>query len=269
MPIKLIATDIDGTFIRNDHTFNEPLFRRLLNKMNAQNIHFVVASGNQLGHLTDMFAPFDNITFLAENGGLVIVDGKPIFSTTIPNEQVRQAVNLVQTDPHLQNGSVILSGINGAYLDQHTSQKLIDGADYFYTGLQHVNDLSTISDQILKIDLVWDDTLANQRAKYLQQHLPETLSATVSGFGGLDIIPAHVNKAVGLSELERYWQIDPADVVTFGDNDNDLAMLTHAGRSFAMLNAADNIKTAASDITKWSNDDDGVLRTIELLLANY
>ena len=49
---KLIATDMDGTFLRDDMTYDRDFLRRYMKKMQAQGIQWVVASGNQYFQLT-------------------------------------------------------------------------------------------------------------------------------------------------------------------------------------------------------------------------
>ncbi|HWU32326.1 MAG TPA: HAD hydrolase family protein, partial [Marmoricola sp.] len=57
-----------------------------------------------------------------------------------------------------------------------------------------------------------------------------------------------------------------ANVIAFGDMPNDIDMMSWAGRSYAMANAHESVKAAASDATA-SNDDDGVAQVIERLLG--
>ena len=45
--IKMVAVDIDGTFVRSDYTYNIPRFQRVFSRMKEVGCHFVVASGNQ------------------------------------------------------------------------------------------------------------------------------------------------------------------------------------------------------------------------------
>ena len=52
---KLIATDMDGTFLRDDMTYDRDFFATLHEKMQAQGIQWVVASGNQYFQLTSFF----------------------------------------------------------------------------------------------------------------------------------------------------------------------------------------------------------------------
>ena len=51
--IKLVAVDVDGTFVRADYSFDRPRFERILSRMNAVGCRFVVASGNQYYQLRD------------------------------------------------------------------------------------------------------------------------------------------------------------------------------------------------------------------------
>jgi hydroxymethylpyrimidine pyrophosphatase-like HAD family hydrolase len=54
--------------------------------------------------------------------------------------------------------------------------------------------------------------------------------------------------------------------MTFGDNENDLAMLQMTPYGFAMKNAAAAFRQQAPQITIADNDHAGVLATIESLL---
>ena len=53
--LKLVAIDVDGTFVRSDYTYDAPRFRRILACMEAAGCRFVVASGNQYYQLRDLF----------------------------------------------------------------------------------------------------------------------------------------------------------------------------------------------------------------------
>lgn len=69
---KLIAADIDGTFLRPDRTYDRPRFERILKRMHAKGAKFVVASGNQIALLENLFPGFEGqISYVAENGALI------------------------------------------------------------------------------------------------------------------------------------------------------------------------------------------------------
>lgn len=53
--IKLVAVDMDGTFMRNDYTYDITRFRAVLSRMKEVGCEFVVASGNQYYQLCRSF----------------------------------------------------------------------------------------------------------------------------------------------------------------------------------------------------------------------
>ena len=65
--IKLVAVDIDGTFVRSDYTYDTLRFKRILSSMKNAGCNFVVASGNQYYQLRDLFPGYyDEVSFVAE-----------------------------------------------------------------------------------------------------------------------------------------------------------------------------------------------------------
>lgn len=73
MTIKLIATDMDGTLLRDDRTFDYARMEALLDQMDERGIRFVAASGNQYKQLRSYFEPVnpDRITYVSNNGALI------------------------------------------------------------------------------------------------------------------------------------------------------------------------------------------------------
>ena len=71
--IKVIATDMDGTFLRDDKTFDEERFKRILSVLEKEAIEFVIASGNQYRQLRLNFPAYDGqFAYVAENGAHII-----------------------------------------------------------------------------------------------------------------------------------------------------------------------------------------------------
>jgi hydroxymethylpyrimidine pyrophosphatase-like HAD family hydrolase len=66
-----------------------------------------------------------------------------------------------------------------------------------------------------------------------------------------------VNKAIALAKVCSRYQIDSADVIAFGDGENDIEMLQYAGHGVAMANAMPRAKLATKYHTA-SVDEGGV-----------
>ena len=75
--IKLIASDLDGTLLRNGAQEINPEIFDLILRLKEKDIHFAAASGRQLYSQRCLFAPVkDEISYIAENGSLCICQGK-------------------------------------------------------------------------------------------------------------------------------------------------------------------------------------------------
>lgn len=81
---------------------------------------------------------------------------------------------------------------------------------------------------------------------------------TVSEFGSLKR-----SKATGISLLQKYYHIDRAHTIAFGDAENDVEMLTTAGVPFAMKNANPHLKSIIRNITLDDNDHEGIYLTLK------
>lgn len=71
----------------------------------------------------------------------------------------------------------------------------------------------------------------------------------------LELMPLGITKGSGLQALTELLHIPMANVMAFGDGENDIEMLQAAGIGIAMENAMEEVKAAADDITAGNNND--------------
>ena len=101
MSIKLIAVDMDGTFLSDQKTYNRERFMAQYRQMKEQGIRFVVASGNQYYQLISFFPELaSEISFVAENGGWVVSEGEDVFNGELAKDDFQAIVEhlLTRTD---------------------------------------------------------------------------------------------------------------------------------------------------------------------------
>ena len=114
--IKLVAVDIDGTFIRSNYTYDVPCFECLLARMQEAGCNFVVASGNQYWQLRDHFPGHeDELCFVAENGAYVMDRGELVYLRTMPDETVSAVIDVCRA--HADEVWDVLCGMEGAYCE--------------------------------------------------------------------------------------------------------------------------------------------------------
>jgi hydroxymethylpyrimidine pyrophosphatase-like HAD family hydrolase len=71
-----------------------------------------------------------------------------------------------------------------------------------------------------------------------------------------------VSKGNAVAKLAEIYNIKPAEIITLGDNENDISMIEYAGLGVAMGNAVQLLKDKADYITA-DYMDDGVAQVIE------
>ena len=91
--------------------------------------------------------------------------------------------------------------------------------------------------------------------KLLSMGFPQTVFY-LSKDNYLEVTAKHVSKEHALLEVAKYYDIPLEQIMTIGDNFNDIDMIRYAGLGVAMGNAADEVKEAA-DIVTDINDNEG------------
>lgn len=76
--------------------------------------------------------------------------------------------------------------------------------------------------------------------------LNDEFSIAIYGDEGCEIVASGVNKYQGLLELSEYLGIPTEEIMTIGDNNNDVEMLARAGLGIAVANASEEAKAAAA-----------------------
>lgn len=260
--IKMVAVDMDGTFLRSDNSYDEQRFRRILQRMEAAGAHFVVASGNQYWQLRDFFPGYDDqLSFVSENGAFVMDRGEKVFVGTMDPAAVRTTIDWTYAHPEVD---ILVCCEQYAYAPRgRMTPEKFDFMGTYYHHLTWIDDLHDIEEPALKFALEVPEAKTSVYYEQLCTNLPAGLVPTTSGHGCIDVIVEGVHKANGLTRLVERWGISPADCAAFGDGGNDLEMLRYVGHPYAVANAAPEVRSAGELCP--SHDDDGVLTVLDQL----
>ena len=120
-------------------------------------------------------------------------------------------------------------------------------------------------------DIIWKCVISAPNREVMLQvvdQLPaDQFSCEWSWVDRVDIANVGNSKGGRLLQLLQAWQIDPQQVIAFGDNHNDTSMLSSVGLGVAMGNAEEEVKQQAKLVTL-SNDENGIAATLEQYLFN-
>lgn len=247
--IKLVATDMDGTFLKDDRSYDKERLATLLPKLKEKGILFAVASGRSLLAIDAMFEEFlEQIAVIAENGSLVQYQNKVLFADFLTKEQYVEIADAILANPFYVETGMLFSGQKAAYILKGASQAYIDRMSLFYENVRVISDFDEMDDDaIFKITTTFTGETVLEGSDWLDQRLPY-VTAVTTGFESIDIILSEVNKGFGIDHLCQALGITATEVMAFGDNLNDLQMLEYAGTAIATENARPEIKAVADQV---------------------
>lgn len=268
--IRLIATDIDGTLLRSDHTVSDRT-RAVLASAQDAGVPVVPISGRQAPVLAPVAALADLAgPAICANGAVGYHLGRQevLFEELLSVEAQTAIVRAFRAEyPLVRCVSVRQAGY--VFVPEHGYVGMMDPGDHG----------RPLDEPDAEFDLA--DVLAEPSTKLVLRQpgvAPEDLlaladhlavpgtQATISGAPFLEVAAAGVTKASGLARLCAGLGIDQGEVAAFGDHVNDLDLLGWAGVGVAMGNALPEVKRAA-DVVTASNDADGLAIAVEDLLG--
>lgn len=261
--IKLVATDMDGTFLDSDKEF-DPRFIDVFHELKKLGIQFVVASGQQYYRLYQRFIPMsEDMCFIAENGTYVAMGSQKLFANEIKRELVDQAVEIIENTPRL---FMIMCGTKAAYIEKKYRDYEYEVKKY-YCMYEFVDSFDDVDDEIIKLAIYDPEYRIKELLNDVLLQLPKELKTVTSGNEWMDITNKEANKGLSMIFLQEYLGIHDDEAVAFGDQMNDYELLKSVKYSFAMDNAVDAIKEIAYGIVP-SNIEQGVLIKLEEIIKN-
>lgn len=263
--IKVVATDMDGTFLNSHNDYNREQFKAVFEKMRKKGVKLVIISGNQYYQIKSFFKGLeDQITFVGENGAYFVENDQFIRSVRLDNELVRKVLDYLKNEK--LDDELVLCGEESAYILKKASQEAKDDFAIYYYRLKEVDSFDILpDDHFMKFSFNTPIEKTMGICEQLNIILGDKVRAVSSGHGNIDIIAKGINKGSALEYLLERWDISPDDLAGFGDGGNDVELLRLAKYSYAMANGSEQAKAAARYIAP-SNDDSGVLQTVERLL---
>ena len=267
MKYKLIAMDLDGTLLNDQKIITEKTKAALM-AAQEKGIRLALASARPSPGL---FRERDalcmqnfNGILMSYNGGRIVdaESGKVLFETSMGLQETKQVLHQLENlpvTPILDDGvRFYVTSKDGYKVDYECRNN-----NMVCTEVENLADFLSFA-PIKILMSVQPEELAQVQAQ-IAAFLPDSLTVVQTAAFYLEVIPKVINKGQGIRDICSVLGLDPAEVVSFGDAENDIPMLRSAGMGVAMGNAQDAVK-AAADMVTLSNNDDGIAAVLEKLL---
>ncbi|MBU5677113.1 Cof-type HAD-IIB family hydrolase [Alkaliphilus sp. MSJ-5] len=277
-PYRIFATDMDGTLLNYRKEISE-VNLKAMRDLHKEGIEVVVCTGRSFATVKQYLEQLDFPCWLISNNGSVIRNkSREIVSTTYMKQTVLQKVIriLEKEDVYFHASDEEYYYIKSIYERIKMVRNYVSRVEkskikafwrpiyevLFSNTHKKVNFNSFIHNGG-KITSIFVVSRNSEKINSIKAKLAniEGIDVSSSGKDNIEILDKGATKAHGLAKLLSKLNISSDEIVTVGDNFNDLTMIKYAGLGVAMGNSEAEIKEHADWVTK-TNEEDGVAHLI-------
>ncbi|MEG0295067.1 MAG: Cof-type HAD-IIB family hydrolase [Clostridium sp.] len=286
--LKLIASDMDGTLLNNDHKISNYNLQ-LIKEAQSKGIEFVIATGRQYEDVKPVLDENNLVCDCIVNNGAEFrnKDGEILATINIDKDTVKMILEKI-----FSAGLAAELYTNEGIFTTNTLEESIVGLAYrlqsFEKGLSFEEAMDKAKEHnyssklkfIKNIDLFLNSSIEIRKIitfyydydviKKVKEDISSSMSnlAVLSSFrDNIEITNIKAQKGFILGKVIDNKSISRDDVVVFGDSFNDFSLFTEFENSYAMENAIPEIKEIATFIAD-TNHNDGVGKCIADLIKD-
>lgn len=266
---KAVFLDMDGTLLRSDHSVSEPT-KEMIRGLTGKGISVVLVSARPLNAVLPTFRAIGlpaHTPVITLNGSYIVEQEQPVFEARIDPDVAARVTELVR--PFKATIAYYLqrewyAEVSDAWTDHE--QRIMDVA----LGVAPIGELvqkwKTRNIGPNKMMVMSEAT----NITGIQQHLRSIYNGQLNIYPSkatyLEVMDTRGSKVNAVRFISGKLGLTPAEIVTMGDNYNDVEMIQFAGMGVAMGNAPDDIKEKAGFVTD-TNNNDGVRKALEKFFA--
>lgn len=260
--IRLVACDMDGTLLDSQKEISVNM-KYVIEELKNRGVFFTAASGRSRDSILSYFGDVP-ISIIANNGGTAYLeDGSLLFSGEFTYDKAMPVMEAARSASYMH---LVLIGVNHTYVQWDDPEEHKAFANYYFNNkVKVVPSLRQVflTDRIVKISINTGGHGRNEkRGMELMGRFADEFTLVLSGDGWVDLMGKGVSKGYGVKKLCEHYGITMDETIVFGDYLNDLEMLKQSPNSYAMANAHPDIKKICKYVTRYTNDNDGVVREL-------
>lgn len=257
---KAVFFDIDGTLLHCSEGMTKisPRVKEAIRKLQANGDYVFIASGRPYAFLSQAILDFGFDGFILTNGAQVIINDKVIYKDSIDEEFVKSTVEEFDR----LNIQYILEGEHYSYMKDRYKEFY---AFYESLGISRrliKSDYNLDDIDVYKIEMMCPNDEAVDFCLSLIENNPGFDHSHSMDIKSFELYPKKNTKASGILTALKYLDIPVENSYAFGDERNDIEMLSTVGCGIAMGNAKDEVKKYAKGVTD-TVENDGVAVGIE------
>ncbi|MFD1449503.1 MULTISPECIES: Cof-type HAD-IIB family hydrolase [Oceanobacillus] len=242
----IVFFDLDGTLLTSEKKVAESSIKAI-EKLIENNGIPVLATGRPVFETKELQAETGIQSAVLMNGQFIVHEGEVIYRNRINPVQLKKLEEYTE-----QRGvTICYHTAERIYTTNDQSELLKKDCEYCDREIPVVDDDIYMNKPVYQVEI-----FIEEGEEEYQEKFPELQFVRNSPYN-CDVFPKGISKATGIKEFLEITGLPKENTYAFGDGLNDLEMFQFVKTSVAMENSVEEIKEAATYITK-SHDDDGI-----------
>lgn len=270
MSYQAIAFDLDGTLLSSQGTILASS-KKAIQKARENGIKVFIVTGRHHTAVRPYYAELGLDTPVVCCNGTYLYDFQQdnvLFSNPLSHQQAQYLIDSAKAEG-LHVAVYTRDAMTYEVLNPHFTKFLawVNSCDEAVRPdvRQVVNFQQFIDDQVTIWKVLISDPNLDKMQKFVEKLPLAEFSAEWSWVDRVDITRHGNSKGICLTELLKLEGIDPQNVIAFGDNFNDISMLSLVGMGIAMGGSEPEVQQNANR-TIGSNNQDSIADTLAELL---
>lgn len=259
----LFAIDLDGTLLNDNAELNSKTIE-YIKSLDKNDYKVIITTGRPLLGMIDFYEKLGLDTYAICNSGTSIIDLKR--GNTLVNHPIDKDVYISvfkETKSILDSAIYTIDRKCYMYKKMENAEfikHITKGAEVIIGELDEICDISP-NGGLFMVKKGYEKEFENIISKH--KEVKVRCWGNFYGNDYYEIYNSSYNKATSLKDLLRFYNADTSKLVCFGDSINDSEMLSLTKNSVCMINGKDELKKIATYITKYDNNNDGVIEFIK------
>lgn len=259
---KLICLDLDGTLLDNNGTLSKNTIDTI-KKTQKLGHEVVVCTARARNFAINIGKILNASTYVITSNGAEIYDynsGEVIYTDGVDKTIVKK----VWKECQAEGFKLSLAIDNKEYVNNifRKGQTQIDDFHKFSKDYRDIKQCMIVSDDLDRLMIYLEKYKKNKNVKLSADKV--ILEECGYWFSLLSPI---ANKGNGIYQLAKFLNIEKNNIISFGNDLNDISMFENSGYRVAVSNSEKELLKLADEVTL-SNDEDGVAEWIKNNLLN-
>ncbi|MFD6511045.1 Cof-type HAD-IIB family hydrolase [Bacillus sp. NPDC060175] len=265
---KLLAIDMDGTSLNEKHEFSDRTIS-VIQKVHHHGVTVLLATGRMISAVTKHLNLLETPGLVVSHNGALVKDvhANKIYLHNKINKNVIARILFLYD----QSKFILHFNIDDEVLLERPNNLSSRYAQELGITLDYIPSYSDITENPTSVLLMHTKGTLEKILKDITNECPNmfdyVLMPWTKGIWMLQFLPLNTSKGMAVLNVADQLNIQPSEIVSFGDSYNDFEMIQHTGFGIAMGNACQELKNVADYVTK-PNTEDGVAYALEELMNN-